>query len=205
MTDTTTSSRLTARASTASSRRGGRRAARATRRVLLVLAGATLSCLMGAGVASANTEQVEWRMHNTDTDNCWEAATMDSDGNGYWETTVIDSVGNDCQWDARIYNVEGGDWFAEGMDLDRDWDGVPEYVLRDTDQREGFDYVWFDVNEDSVYERAQSLADVQAVASQNASLKQANIEAQTRALIGSMPGVVNTLGELPTYKPVSLR
>lgn len=179
-----------------------RRASRATRHVLLVIAGATLSCVVSAGMASASTGQADWHLYNVDADACSDAATMDSDYNSYSEDQWFD-IDNDCRWDARIYNTDGGDWFAEMMSLDMDENDLPEYVLQDTDQRIGFDFVWYDLNQDGVYESTASLANVEAVA-QDTRLKQSNIEAQNLAMIANMPGFVANLAELPTIRPQGL-
>jgi hypothetical protein len=204
MHDNTTDSRRTAHAATASPRRGVRRAARATRRVVLVLAAATVACVMGAGLSPANAAQAHWRLHNLDADGCWDAATMDRDGNGYSEDQYFDITNdNHCGWNVRIYNTGGHDSFAEAMTFDMDENGIPEYLLQDTDQRVGFDYVYYNLDQDSFYESVATLADVRAAA-QSTALRQSNIRAQNFDMIARMPGFVSNLAELPTIRPLGL-
>jgi hypothetical protein len=104
--------------------------------------------LATAGEASA----AGWRYYQLDSDRCWDATTMDANGNGYWETAWYD-LDNDCRWDTKLWNSVGGDAFAEAMTYDMNEDGHWEYWLVDTDQRPGHEIVYFDDNADGYYDR----------------------------------------------------
>lgn len=115
---------------------------------LLVLAvAATVAVALPASAAAA----AQWQLHQTDTDRCWDVMTLDADFNGYSEQAWFD-VDNDCRWDTRLYNTRGGDNFAEELSFDMDENGVPEYLMQDVDQRVGFELVYFDLNQNRIYE-----------------------------------------------------
>jgi hypothetical protein len=113
--------------------------------------------LSTAGVASAATTAAQWKLWQLDRDRCWDAATMDANFNGNAEDLRFD-IDNDCRWDTRIWNSVGGDHFAESMTYDMNEDGRWEFWLADTNQREGFDVVYFDDNRDGYYDRWAYLA-----------------------------------------------
>ena len=104
--------------------------------------------LATAGSASA----AGWRTYQVDNDRCWDATSLDQNGNGYWEIMWFD-LDNDCRWDTKIWNSVGGDTFAESLTYDMNEDGRWEAWLVDTDQREGFEVVYFDDSGDGYYDR----------------------------------------------------
>ncbi len=93
----------------------------------------------------------QWQLHQTDTDRCWDAMTLDADFNGYSEHVWID-YDNDCRWDSHFYNTRFGDNFLEELSFDMEENGVPEYVMQDVDQRVGYELVYFDLNQDRRFE-----------------------------------------------------
>ena len=83
--------------------------------------------------------------------------TLDASFNGNYEVAWFD-LDNDCRWDTKIWNSVGGDDFAESMTYDMNEDGRWEYWLVDTNQRVGFDVVYFDDNADGYYDRWAPMA-----------------------------------------------
>ena len=114
--------------------------------VALAVAGAVAVALPPSVAAAA-----QWQMHQTDRDRCWDASTLDADFNGYAEQVWFD-FDNDCRWDTRVYNTRGSDAFYEELSFDMNENGAPEYVLQDVDQRVGFEWVYFDLNQDRRFE-----------------------------------------------------
>jgi hypothetical protein len=90
-------------------------------------------------------------MHQTDSDRCWDISTLDTDYNGNVEQAWFD-IDNDCRWDTRIYNTRFGDNFLEEISFDPNENGAPEYVLQDIDQRQGMEWIYFDLNQDRLFE-----------------------------------------------------
>jgi hypothetical protein len=117
---------------------------------MLRLAGlfALSAALVTAHVASA----AGWRTWQTDYDRCWDATTLDQNNNGYWEVAWFD-LDNDCRWDTKVWNSYGSDTFAESLTYDMNEDGRWEAWLVDTDQRTGFEVVYFDDTGDGYYDR----------------------------------------------------
>ena len=107
---------------------------------LIALVAATVA-LAAPGIASA----AGWKYWQLDTDRCWDATTIDANGNGNYEVSWYD-IDNDCRWDMKIWNSVGGDDFAESMTYDMNEDGRWEIWLADNDQQVGFDVVYFDDN-----------------------------------------------------------
>jgi hypothetical protein len=108
--------------------------------------------LVATGVASGATNAATWNWHQLDADRCWDATTIDANFNGLIDTAWYD-VDNDCRMDTRLWNSVGGDGFLESMTFDMDEDGHWEYWLSDTDQREGYEIVYFDDTGDGRYDR----------------------------------------------------
>lgn len=108
----------------------------------------TAAALVAPGAASA----AAWKYWQLDNDRCWDATTLDSNGNGYWEVAWYD-LDNDCDWDTKLWNSVGGDAFAEALTYDMNEDGRWEMWLVDTDQRVGHEIVYFDDNADGNYDR----------------------------------------------------
>ena len=103
---------------------------------------AVAAMLSTAGVASA---AASWKYWQLDGDRCWDSTTLDASFNGNYEVAWFD-LDNDCRWDTKIWNSVGGDDFAESMTYDMNEDGRWEFWLVDTNQRVGFDVVYFDDN-----------------------------------------------------------
>ncbi len=114
---------------------------------LIALVVAAIS-LAAPGVASA----AGWQSWELDGDRCSDAATLDTNSNGYYEVAWFD-LDNDCRWDTKVWNSVGGDAFSESMTHDMNEDGRWEIWLVDTNQRVGFDVVYFDDNADGYYDR----------------------------------------------------
>lgn len=108
----------------------------------------TAAALSAPGLASAGG----WKYWQTDNDRCWDASTLDANGNGYWEVAWYD-LDNDCRWDTKLWNSVGGDAFAESLTYDMNEDGRWEMWLVDTDQRPGHEVVFFDDDADGYYDR----------------------------------------------------
>jgi hypothetical protein len=119
--------------------------------VTLCAVAATLST---AGVASA---AASWKYWQLDGDRCSDSTTLDASFNGNYEVAWFD-LDNDCRWDTKIWNSVGGDDFAESMTYDMNEDGRWEFWLVDTNQRVGFDVVYFDDNADGYYDRWAPMA-----------------------------------------------
>src|SRR5688500_15626768 len=119
---------------------------------LALLLSAVAATLSTPDVASAATTTAQWKLWQLDRDGCWDATTIDANFNGYWETALFD-LDNDCRWDTRIWNSLGGDHFAESQTFDMNENGVPEYQLLDINQRVGFEWAYFDLNEDRRFEQ----------------------------------------------------
>jgi hypothetical protein len=103
-------------------------------------------------LAPAAADAANWRYWQLDNDRCWDASTLDGNGNGYWEVAWYD-MDNDCRWDSKLWNSAGGDAFAEAMTVDLDENGRWEIWLVDTDQRPGHEIAYFDDNADGYYDR----------------------------------------------------
>ena len=115
---------------------------------------AVTAMLSTAGVASA---AASWKYWELDGDRCWDSTTLDASFNGNYEVAWFD-LDNDCRWDTKIWNSVGGDDFAESMTYDMNEDGRWEFWLVDTNQRVGFDVVYFDDNADGYYDRWAPMA-----------------------------------------------
>jgi hypothetical protein len=104
--------------------------------------------LLAPGAAQA----AGWKYWQLDGDRCYDATTLDADGNGYAEVTWYD-MDNDCDWDTKVWNTLGSDAFAEAMTYDAAEDGRWDVWLVDTDQRVGHEVAYFDDNGDGYYDR----------------------------------------------------
>ena len=114
----------------------------------LVALVAGLAALVTPGAAQA----AGWQYWQLDGDRCWDATTLDGNGNGYAEVTWYD-MDNDCDWDTKVWNTLGSDAFAEAMTYDAHEDGRWDLWLVDTDQRVGHEVAYFDDNGDGYYDR----------------------------------------------------
>ena len=142
--------------------------------------------LAAPGAASA----AGWQWWQMDNDRCWDASTMDANGNGYWETAWYD-LDNDCRLDTKLWNSVGGDAFAEAMTYDMNEDGRWEMWLVDTDQRPGHEVVYFDDNADGYYDRWSYVPRAAPDVSLRAQLAQAGSTVGGRATYNGAFGLVN--------------
>ncbi len=122
-----------------------------TKRIILALAAALVAAVFALATAD-DASAASWRWWQLDNDRCWDASTLDANGNGYWEVAWYD-LDNDCRLDTKLWNSVGGDGFAEAMTHDMNEDGRWEFWLVDTDQRPGHEIVFFDDNADGYYDR----------------------------------------------------
>src|SRR5688572_7417362 len=113
--------------------------------VALVAAAAAL-------VAPGAAQAAGWQYWQLDSDRCWDASTLDANGNGYAEITWYD-MDNDCRWDTKVWNSVGGEAFAEAVTFDASEDGRWDLWLVDTDQQVGHEIAYFDDNADGYYDR----------------------------------------------------
>jgi hypothetical protein len=120
-------------------------------RIALALAAVAAAATVAVVAPPSAAAAAQWQLHQTDTDRCWDAMTLDADFNGYDEQVWFD-FDNDCRWDTHVYNTRFGDNFYEELSFDLNENGAPEYVLQDVDQRVGFELVYFDLNQDRIYE-----------------------------------------------------
>lgn len=120
-------------------------------RIILALAALALAATVAVALPPAAAAAAQWQSYETDGDRCWDVSTLDADFNGYAEQAWFD-VDNDCRWDTRLYNTRGGDNFHEEISFDMDENSVPEYLMQDVDQRAGFEWVYFDLNQNRIYE-----------------------------------------------------
>jgi hypothetical protein len=102
--------------------------------------------LLGVAVPSI-ASAADWQLHQIDGDVYWDAATMDANYNGCLEQTWYDAD-NDNAWDTHFFDRGGGDCFTEAVTFDLDENGVPEYMLLDIDQRVGYEWLYFDTDQD---------------------------------------------------------
>ena len=116
------------------------------------LSGATLGMAMAIGVATTPASAAAaWQYHYLDADRYADAATMDADGNGNPEQIWFD-LDDDGRWDTHIYNNRGGDALLEVLTFDRDEDRTVEYMVVDTNQREGFELAYINLNDDNAWD-----------------------------------------------------
>jgi hypothetical protein len=159
------------------------------KRTILALAAALVAAaiaLATAGTASA----AGWRHFQLDNDRCWDASTLDANGNGYWEVAWYD-LDNDCNWDTKLWNSVGGDAFAESMTHDMNEDGRWDMWLVDTDRRPGHEIVYFDDNGDGGYDRWAYVPKAAPDVSLRAHLAGVGSTVGGRASYGGVFGLVN--------------
>lgn len=124
-----------------------RRASNAILRQALLVAAMLAALLVTTATASA----ASWQYHDVDADRYYDATTIDRDGNGYSEDMYFD-LDNDGRWDTNLYNTRHWDNFLEVIDYDMDENGEVEARLLDGDQREGFDYVRVDSDQNGSWD-----------------------------------------------------
>lgn len=133
-----------------------RRTDRRQRRLqLVVLLGVMAVSLIASNVPAAASGG--WRYFQLDGDRCHEAAARDTDGNGNWNEIWYDLDG-DCRWDTRQYDTGRGDWLHEVVLFDMNEDRRWEVWVQDTNQRAGFEFVYFDDNRDGRADRQLRLS-----------------------------------------------
>lgn len=152
----------------------------------LVALVAALSAMLAPGAAQA----AGWRYHQLDNDRCWDASTLDANGNGYWEVAWYD-LDNDCRWDTKLWNSWGGDAFAESLTYDMNEDGRWEAWLVDTDQRQGHEVAYFDDDADGYYDRWAYLPQAAPDLNLRTHLAQVGSTVGGRATYGGAFGLVN--------------
>lgn len=109
-------------------------------------------CAAAALVASAPAMAAAgWQNWQLDRDWCYDAATLDADANGNNDQTWFD-LDNDCRWDTHVYNTRGWDDLLEEIGYDMNENGAPEYVMQDSNQRVGFEYLYIDRNDDGQFD-----------------------------------------------------
>jgi hypothetical protein len=122
------------------------------RKGLVSLFVAALTVLASAILISAPpAAAADWQKWQLDGDRCFDAATRDANGNGTVEQLWFD-LDNDCRWDTHLYSTLGPDRFLNAVTFDMNENGVPEYLMRDINQRPGFEWLYLDLNQDRVYE-----------------------------------------------------
>lgn len=125
----------------------GRKASIRVRALLAAAGSLAIFALLGvAGAPSAGAATATWRYSNTDADSCWEIASIDRNFNGYAEEIWAD-VDNDCRWDTRQLNTYGHDSFHEAITFDMNENGRPEMWVTDTNQRTGFEWAFYDTDQ----------------------------------------------------------
>lgn len=107
----------------------------------------------GAGLLSSTPAMAAagWQYWQLDRDRCSDSATLDADANGNADQVWFD-LDDDCHWDTHLYNTLGSDALLEEMSYDMNENGAPEYLIQDSNQRVGFEYVYIDRNQDGRYE-----------------------------------------------------
>lgn len=103
---------------------------------------ATLLTLLATSVTATATA-AEWQRFDLDADNYYDVMGIDRDGSGRFEDIYFD-LDDDGRWDTNMYNTRFSDSFLEVLDFDMDENEEVEARLRDADQREGFDYILVD-------------------------------------------------------------
>jgi hypothetical protein len=122
-----------------------------TTRLRRILTG-TIAAAALALVAAPQAMAAGWQYWEVDGDRCYDASTLDANGNGNAEQHWFD-LDNDCRWDTNLYNTRGWDGFLEEATYDMNENGAPEYLIQDMNQRVGFEWVYLDRNQDRVYEQ----------------------------------------------------
>ncbi len=119
----------------------------------------------GAGAGAADG----WRYGQADEDSCFDVATRDDDRNGLLELVWLD-IDNDCRWDTRLSNTAYEDDLLEKITYDMDENGVFEIVAEDVNQRVGFEWIGFDLDQDGVVESRRIIpgSDLDVARSSNA-------------------------------------
>ena len=106
-----------------------------------------LALLTATGTAAA----ASWQYAQLDGDRYYDASYTDRDGNGVVDDLWFD-LDNDGRWDTHLYNSRYTDALLEVALYDMNENGVAEYKLLDTDQRVGFEYVYFNLNQDGQWD-----------------------------------------------------
>ena len=112
---------------------------------------AVLALLAMTLVVTATASAADWQRFDTDADALYDIAAIDRDGNGVFEDSYFD-LDNDGAWDTNLYNTRGHDSFLEVIDFDMDENDEVEIRLRDADQRQGFDHVLVDLDQNGAWD-----------------------------------------------------
>ncbi|MEJ7567272.1 MAG: hypothetical protein WKF41_03305 [Gaiellaceae bacterium] len=121
------------------------------RTIVLALVAFAAAGTIAAALPPSAAAAARWQPQQLDADRCWDAITLDADFNDYPEQIWYD-LDNDCRWDTRQYDTNGGDAFHEELSYDMNENGVPEFVLQDIDQRVGYEWLYIDRNQDRRFE-----------------------------------------------------
>ena len=113
---------------------------------IAALAAVLTLAMTGTAVAA------QWQYWQLDSDSAWDAATIDRGGNGNADDIYFD-LDNDGGYDANLYNTRYSDSFLEVLDFDMDENDEVEVRLLDGDQREGFDSIHIDRDQDGSWDR----------------------------------------------------
>jgi hypothetical protein len=120
----------------------------------------TVVALAATGAAAAaGASHDAWKYWQLDGDRCYDAATIDRNGNDRAEVIWFD-IDNDCDLDTRVWNSVGGEQFLESLTFDMNEDSRWEVWLADTNQREGFELIFWDDSRDGRYDRWNYVANV---------------------------------------------
>lgn len=111
---------------------------------------ASIALLAAVGVASPSAA-AQWQYYQLDSDRFYDAATIDTNGNGWIDRMWFD-VDNDSRFDTHVYNSIGHESFLEVVTYDFNEDGRLEAWAQDVDQRSGFDIFYVDSNRDGRFE-----------------------------------------------------
>jgi hypothetical protein len=115
--------------------------------VAVVAVVALLTMLAATGTATA----ADWQYVNADSDAYYDITAIDRDDSGFFEDIRFD-LDNDGRWDTRLYNTRLSESFLEILSFDMDENGNIETQLRDADQREGFDYILVDRDQNGYWD-----------------------------------------------------
>jgi len=113
---------------------------------------ACVAAVVAFAVWTPTAMAAQWTYHDHDSDALWDTAAIDRDYNGTYDDLSFD-LDNDGSWDSRLYNTRYSDALLEALDYDGDENAEVEIRLLDGDQRVGFDYVYFDLDQNGYWDR----------------------------------------------------